>query len=77
MISLSFQVNVRIRPPSKDEEEEESVVQKLSGNSVSISDHTFTFDSVANTGCSQVTSIIFELLYKEAFISPSSFFLLI
>lgn len=45
---------MRIRPPSKDEEEEESVVQKLSGNSVSILDHTFTFDSVADTGCSQV-----------------------
>jgi kinesin family member 15 len=52
---------VRIRPPSKDEEEEESVVQNLSSNSVSISDHTFTFDSVADTGCTQVILIIFEL----------------
>ncbi|KAJ1696962.1 hypothetical protein LUZ63_005474 [Rhynchospora breviuscula] len=47
------QVIVRIRPPSKDEEEEGSVVQKLSGNSVSISDHTFTFDSVADTVSTQ------------------------
>ncbi|KAJ4762336.1 Kinesin-like protein [Rhynchospora pubera] len=47
------QVIVRIRPPSKDEEEEGSVVQKLTGNSVSISDHTFTFDSVADTVSTQ------------------------
>ena len=58
----SFQVIVRIRPPSKDEDEEGSIVQKLSGNSVSISDHTFTFDSVADTGCSQVIFNLLELV---------------
>ncbi|KAJ3675746.1 hypothetical protein LUZ60_004789 [Juncus effusus] len=47
------QVVVRIRPPIKEEEEEESVVQKLSADSVSISDHSFTFDSVADTGSTQ------------------------
>lgn len=49
------QVIVRMRPLSKEEEGEgEQIVQKISSNSVSIVDHTFTFDSVADTRSTQV-----------------------
>ncbi|XP_072969272.1 kinesin-like protein KIN-12B isoform X1 [Typha angustifolia] len=47
------QVIVRIRPPNKDEEEGDRIVQKNSTNCVSILDHTFTFDSVADTDSTQ------------------------
>jgi kinesin family protein 15 len=48
------QVVVRMRPLKKDEEEGETIVQKLSNNSLSINGQTFTFDSVADTGATQV-----------------------
>ncbi|KAM0940907.1 putative plus-end-directed kinesin ATPase [Dioscorea sansibarensis] len=50
---------VRMRPVNKDEEEGEQIVQKISSSSVSILDHTFTFDSVADTG---VYTDIFHLV---------------
>lgn len=36
------------------EEESEQIVQKVSAKSISILDHVFTFDSVANTDSTQV-----------------------
>lgn len=48
------QVIVRMRPPTKDEEEGEVVVQKISNDSLSIAGHTFTFDSIADTQSTQV-----------------------
>ncbi|CAN4104576.1 unnamed protein product [Withania somnifera] len=47
-------VIVRMRPPNKDEEEGEVVVQKVSDDSLSIAGHTFTFDSIADTQSTQV-----------------------
>ncbi|MCD9640618.1 Kinesin motor domain containing protein, expressed [Datura stramonium] len=47
-------VIVRMRPPTKDEEEGELVVQKVSNDSLSIAGHTFTFDSIADTKSTQV-----------------------
>ncbi|XP_010314743.2 kinesin-like protein KIN-12B [Solanum lycopersicum] len=47
-------VIVRMRPPTKDEEEGEVVVQKISNDSLSIAGHTFTFDSIADTQSTQV-----------------------
>ncbi|XP_009415942.2 kinesin-like protein KIN-12A [Musa acuminata AAA Group] len=47
------QVLVRVRPPSKEEEEGDPILQKISSNSISILDHTFTFDSVADTSSTQ------------------------
>lgn len=43
-----------MRPPNKDEEEGEMIVQKTSGDSVSIAGQTFTFDSVADFESTQV-----------------------
>ncbi|KAJ8646210.1 hypothetical protein MRB53_007958 [Persea americana] len=54
------QIIVRIRPPNKVEEESEQIVQKVSSKSISILDHVFTFDSVANTDSTQRD--IFELV---------------
>nr|XP_043626170.1 kinesin-like protein KIN-12B [Erigeron canadensis] len=48
------QVIVRIRPPSKNEEEGEVIVQKTSVNSFTILGQTFTFDSVADAASTQV-----------------------
>lgn len=45
---------MRMRPPTKDEEEGEVVVQKISNDSLSIAGHTFTFDSIADTQSTQV-----------------------
>lgn len=44
---------VRMRPPKK-EEEGDQIVQKISSNCISTIDHTFTFDSVADTRSTQV-----------------------
>lgn len=49
-----------MRPLNKEEEEIDQIVQKLSPNSVSIHDHMFTFDSVADTRSTQHD--IFELV---------------
>ncbi|WOL14421.1 kinesin-like protein KIN-12A [Canna indica] len=54
------QVIVRMRPPSKQSEEADLVVQKVSASSVSIVDHTFTFDSVADIRSTQEE--IFQLV---------------
>ncbi|THU46590.1 hypothetical protein C4D60_Mb09t06530 [Musa balbisiana] len=47
------QVIVRMRPPGKQEEEADLIVEKASVNSLSILDHTFTFDSVADIRSTQ------------------------
>lgn len=46
-----------MRPPSEEEEESDLIVQKISSDSISILDHVFTFDSVADTAANQVTFI--------------------
>ncbi|KAF5194421.1 Kinesin, partial [Thalictrum thalictroides] len=46
-------VIVRMRPPNKNEEEGEMIVQKVSNDSLSILGQTFTFDSVADINSSQ------------------------
>ncbi|KAJ6686965.1 KINESIN-LIKE PROTEIN [Salix purpurea] len=54
-------VIVRMRPLKKaDEEEGETIVQKMSNNSLAINGQTFTFDSVADTGATQLD--MFELV---------------
>ncbi|XP_022722680.1 kinesin-like protein KIN-12B [Durio zibethinus] len=53
-------VVVRMRPPIKEEEEGETIVQKISNESLSITGQTFTFDSVANTDATQLD--IFQLV---------------
>uniref|UniRef100_A0A5B6YNG2 Putative kinesin-like protein KIN12B n=1 Tax=Davidia involucrata TaxID=16924 RepID=A0A5B6YNG2_DAVIN len=53
-------VMVRMRPPNKDEEEGEMIVQKMSGDSLSILGQTFTFDSVADAESTQLD--IFQLV---------------
>ncbi|ONK72552.1 uncharacterized protein A4U43_C04F20610 [Asparagus officinalis] len=47
------QVIVRMRPLNKEEEESDQIAQKISPNSVSIVDHMFTFDSVADSSSTQ------------------------
>lgn len=42
-----------MRPPRKDKDEGEMMVQKLSSDSLSINGQTFTFDSVCDTDSSQ------------------------
>ena len=46
-----------MRPPSKDEEEGELIIQKTATDSLSILGQTFTFDSVADTESTQARSI--------------------
>ncbi|XP_042520529.1 kinesin-like protein KIN-12B [Macadamia integrifolia] len=53
-------VIVRMRPPNKDEEEGELILQKVSSDSLSILGQTFTFDSVADSGATQQD--IFQLV---------------
>ncbi|CAL5391925.1 unnamed protein product [Camellia sinensis] len=53
-------VIVRMRPPSKDEEEGDLIVQKTANDSLSILGQTFTFDSVADTNSTQLD--IFQLV---------------
>ncbi|XVF28968.1 hypothetical protein REPUB_Repub15cG0079200 [Reevesia pubescens] len=53
-------VVVRMRPPIKEEEEGETIVQKITSDSLSINGQTFTFDSVANTDATQLD--IFQLV---------------
>ncbi|XVE84631.1 hypothetical protein DITRI_Ditri17bG0028200 [Diplodiscus trichospermus] len=53
-------VVVRMRPPIKEEEEEDTIVQKITSDSLSINGQTFTFDSVANTDATQQD--IFQLV---------------
>lgn len=44
-----------MRPPSKEEEEGELLVKKISSDSLSINGQTFTFDSVADVEAMQVS----------------------
>ncbi|KAF8391883.1 hypothetical protein HHK36_022223 [Tetracentron sinense] len=53
-------VIVRLRPPNKEDEEGENIVEKVSSDSLSILGQTFTFDSVANTDSTQQD--IFQLV---------------
>ncbi|XP_022761807.1 kinesin-like protein KIN-12B [Durio zibethinus] len=53
-------VIVRMRPPIKEEEEEETIVQKITSDSLSINGQTFMFDSVANADATQLD--IFQLV---------------
>ncbi|KAL4591136.1 hypothetical protein LXL04_004086 [Taraxacum kok-saghyz] len=53
-------VIVRMRPPSKNEEEGEIIVQKTSGDSLSILGQPFTFDSIADATSTQVD--IFQMV---------------
>ncbi|KAF9618894.1 hypothetical protein IFM89_002889 [Coptis chinensis] len=53
-------VIVRMRPLNKNEEEGEMIVQKVSSDSLSILNQTFTFDSVADADSSQQE--IFQLV---------------
>ncbi|GAV58960.1 Kinesin domain-containing protein/Kinesin-related domain-containing protein [Cephalotus follicularis] len=53
-------VIVRMRPPNKDEETGEIIVQKSSNDSLSINGQAFTFDSVADTVATQLD--IFQLV---------------
>ncbi|XVE81207.1 hypothetical protein DITRI_Ditri15bG0044300 [Diplodiscus trichospermus] len=52
-------VVVRMRPPIKEEEQGETIVKKITNDSLSINGQTFTFDSVANTDATQLD--IFQL----------------
>uniref|UniRef100_A0A1D1Z8I8 Kinesin-like protein KIF15 n=1 Tax=Anthurium amnicola TaxID=1678845 RepID=A0A1D1Z8I8_9ARAE len=54
------QVIVRIRPLNRDHEEGDQIVHKISADSVSILDHAFTFDSVADPRSTQED--IFQLV---------------
>ncbi|KAF6166413.1 hypothetical protein GIB67_034964 [Kingdonia uniflora] len=46
-------VIVRVRPLNKAEEEGETIIQNVSGDSLSVLGHDFNFDSVANTESTQ------------------------
>ncbi|XP_058201783.1 kinesin-like protein KIN-12B isoform X2 [Rhododendron vialii] len=54
------QVVVRMRPPTKDEEEGDLIVQKIGVDSLTILGQTFTFDSVADPESTQLD--IFQLV---------------
>lgn len=45
-----------------DKDEGDLIVQKISKNSLSINDHTFTFDSVADVDATQVRFLFLFLL---------------
>ncbi|KVH90919.1 hypothetical protein Ccrd_007036 [Cynara cardunculus var. scolymus] len=55
-------VIVRMRPANKNEEEGEMIVQKTSGESLSIVGQPFTFDSVADGASTQASFYIFQLV---------------
>ncbi|KAM6565329.1 hypothetical protein CsatA_024457 [Cannabis sativa] len=54
------QVVVRMRPPRKDRDEGDMIVEKLSSDSLTINGQTFTFDSVADTEATQLD--LFQLV---------------
>ncbi|KAE8653794.1 Kinesin-like protein KIN12B [Hibiscus syriacus] len=58
-------VIVRMRTPIKEEEEAETIVEKITGDSLSINGQTFTFDSVACAEQQKLTGAAGERL-KEA-----------
>lgn len=59
-----------MRPLNKEEEEEGSIVQKSSVNSLSILDHVFTFDSIADTESSQVRFLDHKSYLYENLLTP-------
>ncbi|XP_010527428.1 PREDICTED: kinesin-like protein KIN-12B [Tarenaya hassleriana] len=59
LLDSGVKVIVRMKPPSKGEEEE-MIVQKISNDSLTINGHTFTFDSVADPETTQED--IFQLV---------------
>lgn len=59
-----------MRPLNKEEEEEGSIVQKISANSLSIIDHVFTFDSIADTESSQVRFLDHKSYLYENLLTP-------
>ncbi|XP_061363751.1 kinesin-like protein KIN-12B [Gastrolobium bilobum] len=58
--NTGIQVVVRIRPLFHDKDEGDSVVNRISSDSLSINGHNFTFDFVAHTHATQLD--IFELV---------------
>lgn len=42
-----------MRPPCKDRDEGDNIVQNVTGDSLSINGQTFTFDAVADTDATQ------------------------
>ena len=53
-----------MKPPSKGEEEE-MIVKKISSDALTINDHTFTFDSIADPDSTQVTIWLSYLLLSH------------
>ncbi|TKY59924.1 Kinesin protein KIN12A [Spatholobus suberectus] len=53
-------VIVRMRPACHDKDEGDSIVQRISGDSLSINGQSFTFDSIAHANATQLD--IFELI---------------
>ncbi|XP_021745638.1 kinesin-like protein KIN-12B [Chenopodium quinoa] len=60
LIDSGVKVVVRMRPLNKDERDGEMIVKKVSNDSLTINDHTFTFDSVADMEATQLD--IFQLV---------------
>jgi kinesin family protein 15 len=48
-----------MRPLRNDKDEGDPIVQKISGDSLTINGHTFTFDSVADVDSTQVWFLFF------------------
>ncbi|KAL6582126.1 TRAFAC class myosin-kinesin ATPase superfamily [Orobanche minor] len=59
-LDSGVKVIVRLRPPTKEEEDGGNVVQKITEDSLTISGQTFTFDSTADIDSKQID--IFELV---------------
>ena len=57
-----------MKPPSKGEEEE-MIVKKISSDSLTLNEHTFTFDSIADPESTQVSILVLmievNLLYNS------------
>lgn len=53
---------MRMRPLNTDKDDGDPTVQKVSNDSLAINGHNFTFDSVADTGATQVWLLFLVLL---------------
>jgi kinesin family protein 15 len=53
ILYLTFQVVVRLKPICNDKDEGDSVIQKISSDSLQINGHDFIFDSVAHMDSTQ------------------------
>jgi kinesin family protein 15 len=51
-----------MRPLRNDKDEGDPIVQKISGDSLTINGHTFTFDSVADVDSTQVWFLILLMM---------------